>query len=133
MKQLIFTLGLMLLTDTVMAQTDTLLSKKLVQQQLEAYNEHNIEKFLEVYSDTVKLYNYPNTLVAKGKESMRESYAGLFQNLPQLHCTLLNRMVFNDVVIDHERVVLQNGKPPIFAIAIYKIRNGKIEEVTFLQ
>jgi hypothetical protein len=36
-------------------------------------------------------------------------------------------------VIDHELVVFRKGQQPLKAIAIYKIKDGKIAEVYFLQ
>lgn len=104
--------------------------KDLAQRQLNAYNLRNIDAFLEPYADDVEIYNFPNTLLAKGKENMRPIYAEMFKNTSNLHCELVNRIVQGNTVIDQERV--QFGNQIIEAIAIYHIENGKIKRVYFI-
>lgn len=106
---------------------------KLVQQQLDAYNQRDIEAFLKPYSDSVKIYNHPNQLIMSGKDKMRANYEGMFANTPDLHCTLMNRMVLGNVVIDQESVIFQKDAAPLEVMAMYKIENGKIAEVYFIR
>jgi imidazolonepropionase-like amidohydrolase len=102
----------------------------LVQQQLNAYNARDIEAFLQPYSDSVELYNFPDQLIMKGKQEMRKSYAGYFKSTPDLHCEIVKRIVLGNTIIDHERVS-GNGNPKRDAVAIYKTENGKITKVYF--
>ncbi|MBD2701342.1 amidohydrolase family protein [Spirosoma sp. BT702] len=102
----------------------------LAQRQLNAYNARNLEAFLEPYAEDVEIYNLPYELRSKGKEAMRKNYAFL-ANTPALHCELVNRIVMNNTVIDHERVTFAADKAPVQAVAIYKIENGKIKQVYF--
>lgn len=115
---------------------DTLLQdtpEALAQRQLNAYNARNLEAFLEPYSDSVELYNFPNDMWAKGKARMREVYGGMFERTPELHCELKNRMVLGNTVIDEERVTgFPNGRV-IEAIAIYKVEEGRIARVYFVR
>lgn len=104
----------------------------LAQQQLNAYNSRNIDAFLEPYSDSVRIYGFPDKLLMQGKEAMRKQYSGMFDRVKELHCQLVNRIVQGDTVIDQESVT-GFGDRPLKAIAIYKIRNGKIAEVYFIQ
>lgn len=102
----------------------------LAQRQLNAYNLRNIDAFLEVYADDVEVYEYPNTLQFKGKETMRKTYTALFENTPNLHCELVGRIVQGNVVIDKERVQFGNRK--LEAVAIYHVIDGKIKKVFFI-
>jgi hypothetical protein len=114
---------------------DTLLkvtAELLVQQQLNAYNARNIEAFLAPYSDSVELYEYPAKLIGKGKSQMREMYTGLFKEVTNLHCELVNRMVLGNTVIDYESVIGFEAQP-VKAIAIYTIEGNKISKVHFIQ
>jgi imidazolonepropionase-like amidohydrolase len=104
----------------------------LVQRQLNAYNGHDIDAFLEPYSDSVEIYMFPEKLIGKGKEGMRADYGGFFKQAPQLHCKLVNRMVQGNTVIDQEYVTGVPGVTAIEAIAIYKIENDKIAKVYFI-
>jgi hypothetical protein len=105
----------------------------LVQRQLNAYNQRDIEAFLEPYSEDVELHSYANDQRQRGKAAMRENYKKLFDSSPALHCQLVNRIVQGDTVIDQESVTGLFGKPgTLKAIAIYTVRDGKIVRVTFI-
>jgi hypothetical protein len=113
------------------SQTDSL-AESLAQKQLNAYNQRNIEEFLAVYSDTVAVYQYPQQLLYKGKEAMRSQYGPMIQQMKDLHCTLVRRMVLGNRVIDEESVVFDKGRPPVRAIAIYPISGQLISEVRLI-
>ena len=103
----------------------------IVQKQLDAYNARDIDAFMETYSDNIQLFNFPNQLSQEGKEGMRESYGKFFQNTPDLHCEIKNRIVIGNKVIDEEYLTVNGGN--FSAVAIYEIENGKIARVTFLR
>ena len=103
----------------------------LAQRQLNAYNARNIDAFLEPYADDVELYTLPDKLIGKGKDAMRKQYTDMFGKMTGLHCELMNRMVVNNTVIDHERITFGTDRAPVQAVAIYKIENGKIKTVYF--
>jgi len=103
----------------------------LAQRQLNAYNFRDIEAFLEPYHDDVEVYSFPNQLLYKGKATMREQYTGMFNNTPNLHCELKERIVQGNTVIDKERV--QFGNKILEAVAIYTIEDNKIKRVYFIQ
>lgn len=104
---------------------------KIVQKQLDAYNARDIDGFMDTYSEDIKLYNFPNQLTTQGKSSMEMQYKGFFENTPDLHCEIKNRIVIGNKVIDEEYVTV-NGQQ-ISAVAIYEVENGKIVKVTFLR
>ena len=102
----------------------------MAQRQLNAYNFRNIDAFLEPYAEDVEIYQYPDKLLYKGKDIMRDGYAKMFENTPNLHCELLGRMVQGNIVIDQERVKFGNNI--VEAVAIYHVENGKINKVYFI-
>ncbi len=105
----------------------------LAQRQLNAYNQCDLEAFVDCYADSVEIYGYPNQLYYVGRENMRKSYGPMFENTPDLHCELVKRIVMGNTVMDQERVTgLPNGQV-IKAAAIYTIENGKISAVRFVQ
>ncbi|WP_080237726.1 amidohydrolase family protein [Spirosoma rigui] len=103
----------------------------LAQRQLNAYNARNVDAFLEPYAEDVEIYEFPDKLRYKGKETMRKQYGTMFEQTKSLHCELVNRIVVGSTVIDHERVTVGADKEPVEAVAIYKIANGKIKQVYF--
>jgi len=102
----------------------------LAQEQLEGYNNRDIEAFLKPFAKNVKVYGFPNNLRYEGIENMKNIYKGFFENTPDLHCKILKRIVHKDKVIDHE-LVTANGRQ-FKAVAIYEMKNGKIVSVIFM-
>lgn len=103
----------------------------IVQKQLDAYNARDIEAFMDTYSKNVKLYEYPDILFMEGQEKMKESYNSYFENTPDLHAELKNRIIIGNRVIDEEYIIA-NGIN-FRAVAIYEVENGRIIKATFLQ
>lgn len=101
----------------------------LAQQQLNAYNAHDVEAFLIPYADDVEVYEFPSKLISKGKDQMRKNYQ-FIKTVPGLYCKLLNRIVEGNMVIDHEEIYI-NGRKNIYGVAIYLIENSKISKVYF--
>ena len=102
----------------------------LVENQLKAYNERNLEAFLESYADNIEIYDFPDKLIAKGKDEIRKMYS-FFGTLKSLHCEILTRIIEGNTVIDKEKVTVNKGKSSQ-GTAIYKIENYKISKVYFV-
>ncbi|WP_461491473.1 nuclear transport factor 2 family protein [Pontibacter sp. HJ8] len=113
-------------------KTETPAVIKPVQQQLEGYNKRDIDTFASAFSDTVKVYRQPGVLTYQGRDELRKRYGAMFASTPDLHCEIVNRIVAGDVVIDHEKVQRKKGQPRTDAIAVYRIQDGLIVEVTFI-
>lgn len=105
--------------------------KILAQEQLNGYNNRDIEAFLKPYAKNVKVYTYPDTLNYEGLDEMRKQYTPFFENTKDLHSKLLSRIVKGNTIIDEE-LVTANGNT-FKAIAIYEITNGKISVVRFVR
>lgn len=102
----------------------------IVDAQLEAYNNRDINAFAATYTEDITLYRYPNTVSSTGNAQLKKDYGPFFQNTPDLHCEIINRMVIGNKVIDQEVVIMNGGK--INAVAIYEVEDGKIAKVPFL-
>ena len=105
--------------------------EELANQQLEAYNDRDIDAFLIPYSDSVKVFDASGKLLYQGKETMRNQYGAMFERTSELNCNLLNRITVNETVIEHEEVTFGGGRK-VYAIVMYKVANDKIQEVYFL-
>jgi len=128
------TLGAMAQQGEIIGLTDQeKVGRRLAQEQLDAYNNRDIDAFMKPYSDDVKVYQFPDKLLYEGSGAMRSQYTRYFNMTPDLHATLVNRIVQGNTVIDQEEVTRVTGEEPAKAIAIYKIRNNKIAEVYFIK
>ncbi|WP_338792339.1 serine hydrolase [Bernardetia sp. MNP-M8] len=104
-----------------------------IDQQLKAYNNRDINAFLDTYHEDIAIYNFPNQLLGKGKEFLRTTYQDLFQKSPNLNCLVTSREVLGNTIIDQELVTGFYGDQSLEAIAIYKMKEGKIAEVYFIK
>jgi len=112
--------------------TDTT-AEALVQQQLDAYNAHDLGALLATYAEDAQLFEHPATLLASGHSQLRARFALRFQE-PNLHAHLLNRVLMDRFVIDHERVTrtFPEGPGTIDLVATYEVVDGRIINAWFL-
>ena len=103
----------------------------LVQRQLDAYNAHNLNDFLDCYAEDVCVRELAsNDVIAQGKPAMRELYASLFESSPLLHARVLTRITEGHTVVDHEEVE-GLGDTIERTVAIYRIEGATIQDVWF--
>ena len=115
------------LMNSTFAQTP----EQVVQQQLEAYNEGNINKFMAVFSEDIELWTLGESQPwSKGWDSVKSVYANLFTNSSNLHSVLMTRSVLGNKVIDYEKITGRNGGDVLYLVMIYEVREGKIFRAT---
>ncbi|MEM6526424.1 MAG: nuclear transport factor 2 family protein [Bacteroidota bacterium] len=133
MKSKLLSVLIIIFYYTAQAQTNT--AEAVVQKQLETYNTRDIDGFMALFNDNVQLYNQADgKLLADGKVAVRKLYSNLFEKSPKLHSELMNRMVLNNTVIDHERITGRMGNDePIELIVIYELSELKIIKVTVIR
>jgi putative hydrolase of HD superfamily len=103
-----------------------------VQQQLEAYNARDIDAFMLWWADDCQYYAFPSTLLAGSAAEIRARHIERFKE-PDLHGTLLTRIVVGNMVVDHETVTrnFPEGRGEIDVVCIYEIENAKIAKAWF--
>ncbi len=103
----------------------------VVQRQLDAYNAHDLERFVAEYADDVEVFRMPGNVPAlAGKAAFAQHYAQNRFNQPQLHARLVNRIVAGDIVVDHEEITGRSATT-MSAVAVYKVVGDKIKTVWF--
>lgn len=120
---------------TIMNFAQNLSTEQIVQSNLEAYNNRDLEKFMSWFSEDIELYSFSEMkLVAIGKPAIEKLYKELFEASPELHSTILKRIVFDNKVIDHESIVGRKGSKDILElIMIYEVKNEKIIKMTVVK
>lgn len=104
---------------------------EIVQAQFDAYNAQDVEAFCRFYADDAVLASHNGAVLAEGLEAVRARHVNLFKTHPQNKATLINRIAFGDIVIDHEDVERAPGGERFQVAAIYAVKNGKIARVDF--
>lgn len=103
------------------------------QGQLDAYNKQDIEAFLGWYSDDVEVYNFPDELIYKGKDKMRDRYSKAWMQNPNQRAKVTDRIINGKTVIDKEYVTGRANGIENNVIAIYRTVKGKISKVYFIR
>lgn len=104
---------------------------QIVQDQLNAYNAHDLDRFVACFSDDVRLYRMPAQLpITIGKTALRAFYAEHRFSIATLRAELLNRMTLGDKVADHERIH-GLGEQPTEVMAVYQVSDDVIANVWF--
>ncbi|GLQ88386.1 nuclear transport factor 2 family protein [Dyella flagellata] len=106
---------------------------KVVQEQLDAYNAHNIDAFAACYADNATIHDLSGKRpVITGIAALKTTYAFLAKVPKDYHVEIVQRTATGPTVVDHERVIgLPAGKGQPEAIAVYEVRDGKIQNVWF--
>lgn len=124
-----------ILTSTLLQPRPMARPEDPVQRQLEAYNSHDLERFVAEYTDDVRVFRPPAAEpVLEGKAAFAAHYAKNRFNLPDLHAKVVNRMVAGDKVVDHEHITgLPGGAANgvLEAIAVYEVVQDRIRTVWF--
>ena len=103
----------------------------VVQRQLEAYNQRDLERFLACFSDSIQVYRMPALAPAiSGKAQLADFYATQRFNRPGLHAELVARLVLGNKVIDHERI---SGvqEQPLETVGVFEVSDGLIQTAWF--
>lgn len=110
-------------------------AQAVVQQQLNAYNAHDIGAFMATYDPSAEVFEFPAKPLMKGTAQIQEFYATKRFNDPRLHATVDKRIVMGNVVIDYEQIINTQAAGPgrTEAIAIYEVNEGKISKVTLIR
>jgi hypothetical protein len=107
----------------------------VVQRQLEGYNAHNVEAFVQPYAEDAVLHliTDPDTVALHGREGIRRTYAFLKQVPREFRVEVVKRIASGPFVVDQERVYGAPTAPAFDPVVIYEVRGGLIRNVWFAQ
>jgi hypothetical protein len=101
-------------------------AERVVQRGLDAWNKHDVEGALSVFSPDVKIYLFPETPVPNPLDSMRARWQHRFAKDPKVHVTVSPRIVHKNFVIDHENATGLADGGTSTADWIYEVNGGRI-------
>lgn len=109
--------------------------EQIVRDNLDSYNLRDIGSFMSSISQDIEICNFGDakpSLVGLGP--VESFYSGLFKDSPELHSTILKRIVIGNTVIDHESIVGRNGvEESIELVLVYETRHNKIYRITVIR
>lgn len=119
------------LSFAVSAANPSLSPLDVVNARMEAYNNHDIDAFIKVYSDDIQIYTYPNVAIGKkGKAHLRSIFEPMFSE-GLVSVKIHEQISQGGYVINHETVTYA-GKDTKY-VSIYEVENGLITNVQFVR
>lgn len=104
---------------------------QIVNARMAAYNDHDIDGFLAVYSEDIQIYTYPNiALGTKGKAHLRGIFEPLFAE-GQVSVEIHQQITQGNYVINHETVTYAGNDTKY--VSIYEVRDGLVVSVQFVR
>lgn len=109
--------------------------REIVQEQLDAYNDRDIERFASVFSEDIELWTLGDSIPSvKGLFSVKKVYCDLFESNQELHSEVLNRTVIGNKVIDYEKIKgLKKDGGIYYLVMVYEVKDGKIFRATAIR
>ena len=105
----------------------------VVQTQVDAYNAHDLERFVQCYADDITIHDLSGKdPPVKGLAELRKDYQWLTKAPREYRVQIVKRVIVGRIVVDVERVLgLPKEKGTPEALAIFEVRDGKIRNVWF--
>lgn len=105
----------------------------MVDLQLIAYNNNNVEAYAKYFHDDIEVYNYPRQVISSSKGALIESITKTFAERNP-HAGVISSIEINDKVITHEKGVytIRGIRRTISIVKIYQFEDGLIRRMTFL-
>ena len=105
----------------------------IIEEQLLAYNARDLERFIATYATSIVIEDGENNALMRGHEQMRERYGPMFEQNPELHCRIVNRMKIGKYVVDEEEITGRGSPTPVHAIVIYRVEGNKIVHMRIIK
>lgn len=105
-------------------------SHEPVQRQVDAYNAHDVEAFLQCYAEDAVVRHGDGRVLMAEKEAMRAAYTQLFSDNPDLQADIANRLEVGPWVVDEEVVTTAGGQ--VRALVAYEVRDDVIHTAVML-
>lgn len=102
-----------------------------VQAQLDAYNAHDIERFLACYAPDAVIRHADGRVLMRGHDAIRQRYEGLFARHPDVTVDVPTRIRADNWVVDEEKVRL--GDQDLHVAVGYEVRDGLIRSVVMMR
>lgn len=105
----------------------------IVRRQLDAYNAHDIEAFMALWSEDAQYFEHPSKMLASGAAQIRERHVAGFKEAKPVG-ELISRVVLGNRVVDHERVTCNfpEGRGQLEVVAIYEVGENTVDRAWFL-
>jgi hypothetical protein len=109
--------------------------EEIVDGQLAAYNDHDLDAFLDFFAENVEVRSFPSgeVIADRSGTAFQERYRALFAANPDAHAELISRVAKGSIIIDQERITSSTADEPVrHVVAMYEVAEKKVERMWFV-
>ena len=110
--------------------TESSISERVVNARMDAYNTHDLDTFMAVYSPEIEIFTYPDLLLGRGLEHLRGLFEPLFKS-GSCSVEIVSQLVMGEHVISDERVTIDEITKRY--VSIYGVVGEAISTVRFVR
>ena len=99
---------------------------------VEAYNARDLDRFLACYTPDCVVEDARGNVLLHGHAEMREHFARVFRESPNLHCAIVHRACVGDYVVDEERITGRAGGDQ-HGVVVSHVAGGLIDHQRFIR
>lgn len=109
--------------------------QQIIDAQMHAFDNRDINNMMPLYSQDIKIYNFPdNTIAIDGIKECENMFTELFKNSPELRAEIINTITFDNKVIAHEYIYGRNGSDEkTEQVVIFEVNNEKITRMDIIR
>lgn len=108
--------------------------EEIVQRQLDAFNEHDLNAFMPLFAEDVVIHDLVDgSVVLRGLDAFRQRYVDVFRDRPRVRAELAGRLTLGPFVVDRERLTDGDDHPHEDALAIYEVDRDLVTRMWFVE
>lgn len=122
------------LTISASSRANDMTIEAVIEAQISAYNNHDIDTFIQYFHKNIAVYDYPNKLVLTGIDSLKIDFINTFE-VYKPKAEVVKRMILNSTVVDHELMYITVGdkQKVVQGIVIYEVEDNLIIKMTVIK
>ena len=98
-----------------------------------AFNAHDATAFAAAFAPDALMIEYPDTVIAKGRDAIAGFFAGLFIAFPASRVELRTRIDLGNRQVTHEHFNRGDGSPEYDAALVYTLAGEHIARLDFIR
>lgn len=102
----------------------------VVNLRMKHYNDHRVDAMLDLYSEDIEVYTYPDRLLGKGKEHLRKTLESILSD-KTVRVSISHQLTKDSYVVNEEAVTYAGSTTKY--VSIYEVRDGLIRTVRFVR
>ena len=106
---------------------------EVINKLVEAYNASDARAFADLFEETAVVYEHPSQPMQQSRQEIFEFYEKMFAAFPDNRTEVLNRVILNNRIADHERVKRSADLEPFDVLTIYEMGENLIRRMDFVR